>query len=160
MRTVLQDKEGYTCGVACVAMLAGVSYKIATKVISRFGECDYVDKKNIIASLKVLGVTTRSDRLISLRMHRTNFIRRSEISRNLEILKADALLKLVRPDHKNGHWHWVVWDSRHNRIRDPLGDEVKDLCRVDSYIKIANRRFGLRGNTRRFQSILFKNTGH
>lgn len=156
MRTVLQYEDKNDCGVACVAMLAGVSYDIAAEAISKFGECDYVKRSCIIDALKTLGVTTVSDRLVSLRMSRRNFVKRSEISRNLAALNADALLKLVRRDHKNGHWHWVVWDSCHNRIRDPLGDHKRSLCRVDAYIKIANRRFGLRGNTRRFRSILRK----
>lgn len=104
MRLVRQVTP-YGCGVACVAMVAGVSYWAACEAI--FGPKPPRRHSTYTADLRRglnrLGINT-TDRLKPLG------------GRSLTALAVDAIVK-VNP--RQDGWHWVIWDAQRQRILDP-----------------------------------------
>ena len=123
MKRVLQENdEG--CGVACVAMLAGVSYWEARVAV--FGKRPRVvhstHTADIRRALKRFGLRS-AKRLIS-------FGRETPEPKNIGI---NAILKVNR--RKNGTWHWIVWDSKRKRLLDPQRPAYK-RPRLSSFLAI------------------------
>ena len=104
MRLVKQRTKN-DCGIAALAMIAGVEYAIAHAAL--FGPDHegptWTDKDDMIRGAAILGVTL-SDRLVRC-VHPEN-------------LNCDALVR-TNP-LATGNWHWVVWDSGRRKILDPL----------------------------------------
>src|SRR5512135_410729 len=101
MKRVQQKSiEHADCGVACVAMLAGCSYRSA---FSAFGFAErqrhfYTWHHHLISALEKLGCTVRRKRFRSWN-------------------KIDGKA-IVAVDHtKSGNWHWVAFDGE--AILDP-----------------------------------------
>lgn len=101
MRLIRQRNEK-DCGVACVAMLAGVSYPNAKKMIFGTETAGLVGASDVRSALEAFGhVPGRS--LTPLR------------GRDYRTLPGPAILK-VNP-RANGEWHWIVWNGK--RVLDP-----------------------------------------
>ncbi len=105
MKYVKQD-GGPTCGVACYAMITGVTFKEAHKKIkNRMGKHG-LSTINMAQALraakhKIVG----NDRLRSVGKKWWG---------NLPLL---ALVKVRPKGCPKHHWHWVVWDGK--KIYDP-----------------------------------------
>jgi ABC-type bacteriocin/lantibiotic exporter with double-glycine peptidase domain len=119
-RIVQTDNTG--CGIACLAMLAGVSYAEARRaVFGRYhpGDCS-TSTGELRRGLRKLGIRA-GKRLIPLR------------GRRLRSLETDAILKVNLG--LDGYWHWVVWDAGRQVLRDPRRTPYK-RCRAISYLPI------------------------
>jgi hypothetical protein len=93
------------CGIACVAMLAGISYRDACLEIFGDYQGDATSLEDLRWALMACGFR------VPKRM--TPFWERQHTQ-----LKQHALLALnPGPD---GMWHWAVWDAAQHRILDPL----------------------------------------
>ena len=105
MRLVKQ-RHASDCGVACVAMLADVSWEEANLTI--FGRVKergfYTQTADLRDALRRLGV------ILEIRM---------KVCRAPRRLRRDALLKTNT--RKGGYWHWAVWDAERQEILDPYG---------------------------------------
>lgn len=105
MKTVKQKEEN-DCGVACVAMLAGVSYAKARDTIFPNGRTRLTKTKDLHAALLKLGRRPIGKRRLPFG------------SKNPRDLNNDSL---VFVELKNGRdsKHWIVWDLLAKKLRDP-----------------------------------------
>lgn len=105
MRRVSQRSTN-DCGIACVAMLAGVPYHVARRAVLGEGRLRLTKTRDLRAALIKLGKSPSPDRMKRLRgnQHRT--------------LTETALLKTAT--RRGGSWHWMVWDPRRGRVLDPM----------------------------------------
>ncbi|MGE0093766.1 MAG: cysteine peptidase family C39 domain-containing protein [Alphaproteobacteria bacterium] len=122
MRQIWQlDENG--CGIACIAMLAGIGYRQAKRELyagTSRRTSTFTDTRDLRRVLKRFGFKT-SGHLRSLR------------GRQLIDLRSDAILKVnPRPD---GSWHWVIWDATRKRILDPKGPR-RGPYRYSSYLLV------------------------
>lgn len=113
----------YGCGVACVAIVAGVDYWTACEAI--FGaeppDDHGTETGDLRRGLSRLGVRS-APRLLAL------------AGRPCSDLATDAIVKVnLRQD---GWWHWVVWDLHRQRIIDPMKRPYR-RHRPISYLAIA-----------------------
>jgi len=104
MRRIQQRTES-DCGVACVAMLACVSYEDAYKAVYGEGRKGLTSAGKLSAALSRLGRRPVKGRMVSKRMTA------------LRSLPHDALLK-VQPLTCSTK-HWVVWDKKRQMKLDP-----------------------------------------
>lgn len=111
MRHVKQKTET-DCGVACVAMLAGVSWAKARDALDfeRNDTAFWTDMDSMKTALKRLGVITAE---------------RLSVCKNPKNLQTDALLRTNLL--ANGNWHWAVWDARRQKILDPYYKRTRPL---------------------------------
>ena len=121
MRRVRQLTE-MGCGVACVAMVAGVDYFTAYAAI--FGLTEPKDHSteatDLRRGLRRLGVKTAA-RLIPL------------AGRPCSELETTAIVK-VNPTQDG--WHWVVWDLERQCVIDPMTRPYR-RHRTISYLRIS-----------------------
>ncbi len=117
MKRVAQ-RRGIDCGVACVAMIAEVSYAKAKRAM--FGDLPVgrTSKECLQKGLRKFGIRTGS-RLI-------------RCGRNYTTLSFRAILKTNVT--RNGNWHWIVWDPERARPLDPLPHPYKNP-KVVSYLR-------------------------
>lgn len=103
MRTIRQKGET-DCGIACLAMLADISWKEARNALfgTRPKRSFRTTKEEMRSALARFGVVT-SKRLV--------------VCKHPERLKRDALLRTNVLG--NGNWHWAVWDSTRSKVLDP-----------------------------------------
>lgn len=118
-RIVQKDKDG--CGVACVAMLAGVTYKEAKDLMFGAESVAMTSTADLCSALKILRKRPSGKRLIPLR------------TRNFRALKSNALLKVARPG--KSWWHWIVWDAKRKGFLDPHTPSVR-RPKVTSYLTV------------------------
>lgn len=121
MRLIKQwDELG--CGLACVAMASGQTYREIRSFAFPDGEVEYTSMRQIRDIMSAYGVSL-GNRLIPFRTRRPTD------------LDFDALLKVnARQDGK--FWHWVIWDYKRQKILDPRRPPYKRL-RFVSYTKIS-----------------------
>src|SRR5438270_5264491 len=100
------------CGVACVAMLAGVSYEKANKALFPKTSPRITSSGKLAKALRTLGRKPLVDRMISLK--RIDF----------NDLRHDALIGVVMDGSCK---HWVVWDANKRRILDPYTDYEHEI---------------------------------
>ena len=100
----IKQKDAWGCGVACVAMVAGVDYLAAKAVVHGKRGVDGTWTRDLIVALEHFDITV-GNRLIPFG------------NRNFRDLKIDAIMKVGLK--KSGAWHWVVWDLANGSIRDP-----------------------------------------
>lgn len=112
MKLILQDDEDNGCGVACVAMIAGVDYAEARKVIYPNGRSRLTKTRDL------------HDALIYFRRKPLADRRQPRGSRQIEDLDCDALVFVEIADRYKAK-HWMVWDSRAKQLLDPLGGKRK-----------------------------------
>lgn len=110
MRRVVQENNS-DCGVACVAMLAGVEYDEAYKAVYGKGRKGLTSSGKLRAALTKLGRPPVEGRMVS--KGRTT----------LKSLPHDALLK-VQPLTCSTK-HWVVWDKKRQKKLDPYWDKMR-----------------------------------
>lgn len=110
MRTIKQ-RGGTDCGVGCVAMLAGVSYEEAFEAVYPDGKRRITSTNKLRAALIKLGRPPVEGRMVSKK------------TTKLKSLPHDALLK-VQPTTSVGK-HWVVWDAKHQKKRDPWPEPMR-----------------------------------
>ncbi|TPK80389.1 hypothetical protein FJ527_01025 [Mesorhizobium sp. B2-4-18] len=117
MRLVKQSDEN-GCGVACVAMIADITYSQARKQMFGDRRGGYTNTGDLRRALAQLGIQT-GPRLVRLKKNQTP-----------AELPFDAILKTnVKQD---GEWHWVIWDSGRQKVLD---------SRVPPYRKYRHRSY-------------------
>lgn len=120
----VEQKRGTDCGVACVAMIAGITYETAEEAMG----------------LAVHSRTEVRDLRKALEKFGYNLGYRSipATSEKLRCLHFDCILK-TKPGPKSRNWHWMVWDSRTQSILDPLPEGKaykRPESRVYAYIQV------------------------
>lgn len=120
MRLVKQvDDNG--CGLACVAMAAGTTYRTVRSFAFPDADVDGTSMKRLRKIMERHGVTL-GDRLIPFR------------TRQPHDLPFDALLK-VNVRKEGVEWHWVIWDHERQQVLDPKKPAYKRL-RFISYVRL------------------------
>ena len=106
MRRVQQrDERG--CGIACVAMLTGQSYKTIREYMFPSGEVKRTRSKQLIEALNYYEAKLVGQDYFLMK------------GRSYRRLAFDAILRV------DSGYHWVVWDSKKGRILDPARKEPK-----------------------------------
>jgi ABC-type bacteriocin/lantibiotic exporter with double-glycine peptidase domain len=125
MKQVIQaDDAG--CGIACVAMLARVTYAEArNKMFKKTDGVTGTFTWEVRKALRKFGMKSPK---------RLRVIRDRDAYREL---RHNALLKLVTPSHKSGCWHWVVWDARRKKLLDPRKQPYRRF-RITSYLPVSS----------------------
>jgi ABC-type bacteriocin/lantibiotic exporter with double-glycine peptidase domain len=120
MKTIKQKEEN-DCGVACVAMLTGTSYDEARAAIYPKGRSKLTKTKDLHSALVKLGRKPLSVR------------RQPFASKTLRDLDTDALV-FVEMDDGDDSKHWVVWDAKAKKLRDPY--RTKHEHRLRGYLAV------------------------
>ena len=109
MKRVAQlDPNG--CGVACVAMLAGVSYRSACALMFPDKRGNYTSHAQLRKALRRYGIGL--GKRVSLSGQRLND------------LTVDGILS-ARIFWKGDDWsHWIVWDARRQALLDPYDEQI------------------------------------
>lgn len=102
-------------------MLAGVPYTLARAAIYLNGKSKLTKTKDLRAALQKLGRKPLADR------------RRPFGSQTPRDLKTDALV-FVEMDDGHDSKHWVVWDAKKKKIRDPY--HTKMSHRIRGYLAV------------------------
>lgn len=102
-------------------MLAGVSYDEARAVIYPSGRSKLTKTNDLHAALMKLGRKPLSTR------------RQPFGSKTLDDLQTDALV-FVEMDDGEGSKHWVVWDAKAKKLRDPY--HTKHEHRLRGYLPV------------------------
>lgn len=106
MKTVRQQDDN-GCGVACVAMLAGITYGEARKQVYLSGRSRLTKTKDLLIALRKLGRQPVTDR-------RQPFGSKTETD-----LEHDALVFVELTDEDGDQFkHWMVWDAESRNLRD------------------------------------------
>lgn len=96
------------CGIACAAMLAGVSYEEASAAAALFGKRrGPTNETTMYLILRNLGLKVKLP-MVAGAANGTN-----------------ALLKCNRTERRLAgvkRWHWCVWFAAEQRVLDPLDD--------------------------------------
>lgn len=120
MRLVKQfDDDG--CGLACVAMAAGTTYRKVRASAFPDGEVEVTSTRRLREIMEDHGVTL-GPKLVPFR------------SRRPCDLSFDALLK-VNVRQEGYEWHWVLWDHERQKVLDPKRPAYKRL-RFMSYVRL------------------------
>lgn len=119
----VQQRTKNDCGVACVAMLAGVSYEIAKAAFDfKRRRTMRTTAEDCINALRKLGIAT--ERFFPLGPD------------PVESLTVPALLKTNK---RRRIWHWAVYDPVTRRVLDPANQSATNH-RVLSYLPIPGNR--------------------
>ena len=121
MRTVKQ-KAHNDCGVACVAMLADTSYEEAFDTIYPTGRSKLTFTKDLHAALEKLGRKPLLKRRLSFG------------SKTPDDLETDALIFVKMGKKGKGIGHWIVWDAKAKKLRNP--DQPKKPYRIRGYLPV------------------------
>jgi hypothetical protein len=118
MRRVAQlDENG--CGVACVAILAGITYSQARRQMFGREAGSFTETGDPRNALRKRGIPV-GNRLVPLR------------TRNYMDLRHHAILKVnVHPNW----WLWVVWDAGRRKPIDPRRPPYRRI-RAVSFLKV------------------------
>jgi ABC-type bacteriocin/lantibiotic exporter with double-glycine peptidase domain len=109
MRLVHQQDDD-TCGVACVAMICGLSFKQAKAFMWEAGD-GYTQVRRLIRALRHFGATVHSEQL-----------KRSDF-RKYSMLPFDAVINFSQaPGEPFWNSHWAVWDVNKGKLLDPDKD--------------------------------------
>ena len=126
MKRVSQEHHN-GCGIACVAMIAGVTYGEAQTAIfgKRRVRVKRTRARHLQKAFRKLGID--SSKLIELSQHL-----------NYKNLKRDAILKVKSLRSKGRMWHWIVWDAKREAFIDPVKRKRDRYVRppVRAYLKI------------------------
>jgi hypothetical protein len=120
MRRVKQRTEA-GCGIACVAMVAGVSYAQAKAAMPEWADRIGTSRKDMRRALAHFGIRTKAPEPIR--------------GRDVRSLPFDAVLLGFSGDH---YWmHWMVWDHGRRRPLDPCDPPGPFRC--TSFIRVLGR---------------------
>lgn len=102
---LIKQKGSVGCGVACVAMLAGVTYANAAAKLCELGQpLNWTKAVHLRRGLATFGFGLgRGMRITSVRV--------------LASLDQHALVGTNK--RKYNRWHWIVWDARCKIVLDP-----------------------------------------
>ena len=129
MQAIFQSDE-FGCGIACVAMLCGITYAKAKKL---FG-ADYIP-----------GYGVDEAPMINILAHQgLDVVRRGRLSQSRPVtqLRQKALLwGQLLPSrgaitHSNKFGHWCIWDSEAKVVRDPYHYNYKKPLWLTSFYEI------------------------
>ncbi|MEQ1514881.1 MAG: cysteine peptidase family C39 domain-containing protein [Usitatibacteraceae bacterium] len=115
MNTIEQREEN-DCGVACVAMLTTGDYDDAFKVIHSNGRSKLTKTADLHAALIALGREPLTK------------TRQPFHGKSLRDLDTDALVFVEMENGKDSK-HWVVWDAKAKKTRDPYHTKYKHKLR-------------------------------
>jgi len=130
-RRVQKDQTG--CGIACVAMLSGITYLKARKLATELGEVPdekgryYTQSWQLRHILSELGVSSRKGRKVSK-------------WRSINCLSIVGI-NYRSPEGKDATWHWVIYvpGSDGGYVLDPMG-HIKSTRRRD-FSRMAPNRY-------------------
>jgi ABC-type bacteriocin/lantibiotic exporter with double-glycine peptidase domain len=124
---LIKQRTKTDCGVACLAMLAGVSWAKARDALefTRLDKSFWTTKDSMRCALQKLGVDT------------TKNLVRCKYPQNL---RKDALLKTNVL--KNGNWHWAVWDHKRQKLLDPYYMRTRPVSALVVVRRRSKRRMG------------------
>lgn len=103
---LVEQRQRNDCGVACVAMVANVSYKKAfvalgfNKNTRKFG----TNKHNLRTALYALGLDT--------------YPKMRRVPKDITTITNKAILRCNQ--YRGKDWHWKVYDPKNKTILDPL----------------------------------------
>lgn len=120
---LVKQKTPTDCGVACLAMLAGISWTEARNALfpdQRKRDFGIKSTEIMRTKLKEFGIVT-SERFVHCKYP--------------ERLPMDAILQCNRQPNRDTHW--VVWDAHRNKILDP--DPTTRRLRVHSFLAVLRR---------------------
>ncbi len=119
----IRQRNRKDCGVATLAMLCGVTYEEAYRIIPwrKHGILFGTDTKMLRAGAERLGYRTEStpqDRLRVVRPPKDwGGLAGALISDFWYLIPDNSLVKVPHPKGRNYGWHWVAWRKEH--IYDP-----------------------------------------
>tara|TARA_R110000782_G_scaffold132359_5_gene224394 strand:+ start:48980 stop:49372 length:393 start_codon:yes stop_codon:yes gene_type:complete len=124
----IKQRYGDDCGIACVAMVAGVPYAQAAEKFSlKPNGSRLTNTKDLITALRLLGVSVEGDHLEPLP---------KQSYRWRAALREDECVAILKsPTRKNGKWHWRVYDPVRDRVVDPK-DRPYQRLRATSRLRI------------------------
>jgi ABC-type bacteriocin/lantibiotic exporter with double-glycine peptidase domain len=122
-----KDEEG--CGIACVAMVAGTTYRKAKDRLPKSWEIKGTTKKQMLKGLQSYAIATGKPKRIDTKDDYKQF-------------EFDAVLH----GFLDNELHWTVWDSKRGKLLDPYRPKLKFRC--TSFIRI-ERRERISANARR-----------
>lgn len=120
------------CGVACVAMVAGISYGAALEAFSFTGESYHTSADDLVRALSLLGIRA-GPKLMSLPGTGRRWME------EVRVLSKPAILK--SPTRRDGTWHWRVYDPSRKIILDPRSPPYSRL-RVSAYLLVESEGSG------------------
>jgi hypothetical protein len=103
VRTVFQPDTS-SCGIACVATVAGKTFATAKKVMCASYEAEDTSPRQLRTALKHFGIDSDPAKPIGKRRYKD--------------LAFDAVL--LGHDRYDCQAHWVVWDSKRKMMLDPI----------------------------------------
>ncbi len=105
---LIRQRDTTGCGLACVAMIGGITYRQAKQLIFPNATAKQrsfsTTKEQLQEALRGLGFQV-ADRLV-------------RVPRDISRLRPSAILK-VNVKAGGSAWHWIVWDHKRQRILDP-----------------------------------------
>lgn len=119
--TTIEQREENDCGVACVATLTGATYDEARRIIYPNGRSKLTKTADLHAALKKLGRKPLTE------------TRQPFHGKTLRDLDTDALV-FVEMANGNDSKHWVVWDAKAKKVRDPY--HTKHRHRLRGYLAV------------------------
>lgn len=110
----IKQRHSRDCGIATLAMLCGVTYDEANRVIPwrRDGHLYGTSTKMLVVGATKLGYQTRGTETGRLKI-----VKRPVDSASWFEIPDNSLVKIPHPDSPDHGWHWVAW--RKNRVYDP-----------------------------------------
>jgi hypothetical protein len=116
----IKQKHDDDCGIACIAMLSRKTYGAVRTEMFPFRTPENTVKK----WLGEFGVRTAS------KFQDLN-------GRHYSELEFDALLAVnYRKEGLDLYWHWVVWDAKKGKIRDPNRPSGGGRYRAERFLRI------------------------
>ena len=111
MELIKQRTPDKDCGVACLAMIAGVSYEDAMVALHKDAKPRRTLLNELVAASTLLEVKLEPQLIPLLGDH-------------IETLSGSAL---VKTNITRDGWHWVVWDAESKTVLDP---KIKPYVRL------------------------------
>lgn len=110
MKRIAQNDEN-GCGIACVAMIADVSYEEAQRIVFPKGRVTLTTHKHLRSALFHYGITLQT--------------RRSLVGVRFNDLQRDGLV-WTKIEWRGRKWlHWMVWDASSQALIDPYHGDVR-----------------------------------
>ena len=115
------------CGVACVAMIVGVSFNEARRCMFGHQEITTTRTRDIRKALREFGIAS------------SRLVRSTPRTRYFRNLEQDAILKTR--SRSDNDWHWIVWDGKHKKLLDPEKNKDDRYVRppVTSFIAVRRK---------------------
>lgn len=109
---LIRQRTNTDCGVACLAMLAGISWEQAREALF-----NGTPKRSFRTKVQQMRIALLKFGIIMS----PSLV----VCKNPSRLSRDALLRTNVL--ANGDWHWAVWDSKRKKLLDPYYKQTR-LC--------------------------------